>query len=437
MQRQLATAVVLLAILDSTALPAPGESRVKVYRVNRPVKIDGALDDAAWLHLPTVTGVIYVNQRDTYSALQTAFQVGYDDSNLYLGIRADEPKMKEHLAEAAKKSTGEITWKIQLIEVLLDTPSGGGASDHYHFAVDILGKRAAYKADLAGKPFDIRDTKWNPTDISWHSAMRTGSDHFVVELAFPFKSFVVTPKNCDEWGFQIGRHGTSWPRAEVLEGLHWKIATWTAWVPMPSGRWRTVGEHGTLELADQVLLADYQNVGKKTEEINRDYFRWKATHGEAMAKVKALLKKTEGLVDICYGEDDSNQARCTVFGKRRGPPPREKVPNWTWFWWFRNTGNPETVTLEWKKPVTLNCNKIRWNSPTSYAREYALEYWTGKEWRLAYEEANNCLPLSCHAFDTITTDRARLTISRVVADSWQIPIPNFELYLIPDEPEGQ
>jgi len=437
MQRQLAAAIALGAILGFAVLPAQAESRVKVYRINKPVKLDGVMDDAAWLHLPTVTGFIYVNQRDTYSALQSAFQVGYDSNNLYFGIRADEPKMKEHLKWAADRATDELTWKIQLIEVLLDVPSGDGTLDHYHFAIDILGKTAAYKADLAGKPFQVRETKWNPIEVSWKSAVRTGSDHFAIEVALAFKSFGVHPKNCDEWGFQVGRHGTSWPRAEVLKGLHWKIAGLTAWVPMPSGRWRTVGEHGTLEFADEVLLPDYQNVGKKTEEINRDYFEWKATHGEAMRRAKALVKRTEGLIDLCYGKEDKNQAKCIVFGKRRGPPHRKKVPNWTWLWWFQNTGNPETVILEWDQPVTFNCNRIRWNSPTCYAQEYALEYWTGEDWRVAYQEADNCLPLSCHAFDTITTNKARLTITRVFTSSWHVPVPNFELYLIPAEQEEQ
>ena len=436
--KRLSMAAALLGAMLGLAVPmARAGSRIKVYRINKPVKIDGTLDDAAWQHLPTVTGFIYVNQRDTYSALQTAFQVGYDNQNLYFGIRADEPKIKEHLEHAAKRDTEAVNWKFQMFEVFIDVPDGDGSRAHYQFAMDLLGNRALYKADLAGKPFQVRETKWHPVEFPWRGAVRPGSDFFGMEIAFPFSSFGVSPKNCDEWGFQVGRHGTSWPRAEALEGLHWKLASWTAWVPMPSGRWREVGEHGTLEFADEVLLADYQNVGKKTEEINRDYFEWLATHGEALKRVKALVKKTEGLVDLCYGENDTNQASCVVFGKRRGPPPRGKVPNWTWLWWFTDTGNPENVLLEWKTPVRFNCNKIRWSSPTCYAEEYALEYWTGQAWKLAYQESGNSLPLSCHAVPEINTKKARLTIARVASSNWNVTMPEFGLYRIPDEREGQ
>lgn len=437
MQRTMMVAALFLVLSGVAVLPASGGTHIKVYRINKPVAVDGVLDEAAWLHLPTVTGFIYVNQRDTYSGLQTAFQVGYDREHLYLGIRADEPKMKEHLEHAQKKDTREPNWKFQMFELFLDVPRQDGTTDHYQFAMDILGNRALYKADLEGKPFRVRETKWHLTELPWKGAVRPGSDYFGMEMAFPFKAFGVPPKNCDEWGCQVGRHGTSWPRAEALEGLHWKVASWTAWVPMPSGRWRAVGEHGTLEFADEVLLPDYQNVGKKTEEINKDYYAWKATHGEAMQKVRALVKKTEGLTDLCYGEDGKHPAACIVFGKRRGPPPRKKVPNWTWQWWFTETGNPQTALLEWKEPVTFNCNKIRWNSPTCYAQEYALEYWTGTEWRLAYQETNNLLPLSGHAFPTVTTTKARLTIARVAAPSWNVPVPGFELYLVPGEQEAR
>ena len=373
---------------------------------------------------------------DAYSALQSAFQAGYDNENLYIGFRADEPLIARHLEHAKSKDTGKVNWEYQLCEVFLDVPTAEGTTNHYQLSLDLLGHQSTHVTDPAGQPGDAGAGRWKEASLPWKGAVRLGSDFYSMEIVVPFKALGRTPGNCETWGFQIGRHGT-WAEG-LLKGLHWKVASWTAWAPMPSGAWRTVNEHGILEFADQVLLADEQNVGKRTRAINQAYDAWKATHGAAMLKVQAMLDQTRGLVDLCYGTNNAQQAACLVFGTERGAPSRGKVDNWTWLWWFDDTGNPQTATLTWKEPVTFNCNRIEWGSPTCYGRDYALEYWTGTEWKTAYHETNGCLSLAGHAFPAVTTRKARLTIARTVSDCWNVTLQGFALYRIPDEtPKGE
>ncbi len=412
-------------ILCLSALRANAETRYKVYRIPKPVKIDGLPDDA-WQHIPEQRGFIYVNKTSAYSGLYTSFKIGYDNNNLYILIRADEPQMKECI-EWAKKKGG------QGIEILLDVPGAKG-KDHYQYAVSILGKKLyELKADLDNKPFDIKNTLWKKIDLGWQKTVYYGNDYYTVEMAIPFKSLgIKTPKSCDEWGAQIGRFGTAWPRAEALKGLHWKLACWTAWVPMPSGFWKQVDEHGILEFADIVQLPDEQNAGRIEKEINKEFDAWRNTHGKAMGKIRQMIAKTEGKTDLCYGKLPEEKVRCLIDGRVTTGPTPEKIKNWRKHWplwpWQRDIAH--TYVMEWKKPVTFNCNVIAWKDAESYAVDYGLEYWDGKEWKLCYKKTGNNLPLSCQYFPAVTSDKLRLTLGAINSASYYFCIRNFKLFML-------
>jgi len=258
-----------------------------------------------------------------------------------------------------------------------------------------------------------------------------GSDFFSMELVFELEGFGGRPEPGEEWGFLVGRSGT-WSRP----GIHWRLAGVTCLPPIASGHFKNWREHGALEFVPEALLDDYENVGKKTEAINVDYYTWRATQGEALTKVRRLLAKTEGKLDLLRGGDDGRPARIRAFGHGRRPTPEKPPDQFNRNWWTNNDGNPRTIVCSWKKPVTVNLHHVDWLGPESYASEYMLEYWTKDGWQLVYAEEDNPLPLSCHEFPPITTDKLRFTITRMETRDYYLSIQKFEFYRVDADGPG-
>ena len=341
--------VTLLALLAAVPLVAGGQVKeptdCKAYQMTGKVQIDGALTDPAWETLPVHTGFVWSSRGDAYASFQSAFQVGYDKDALYVSIRADEPRLKEHLAAARKKETGEVNWKYQLFEVFLglETPQG---ARHYQFAVDILGHQRVFQAQLEGKPYVYKQTKWKEMDIPWQTGVKTGSDFYTTEIKFPLKTLGARPKAGDKWSFHIGRSGTWAPK-----GVHWSIATWSAWNPLH--HWRNLNQHAAVEFVPDSLYPEYAR--KLTAEINQEFYEWQATHGEKQEALNALVAKTQGRPNIL--RQLGRQVRRNRSGRGLGLP---EEPSHTWHRGTWNSPNhtPKAYLLEWEEPVEFNCNVI-------------------------------------------------------------------------------
>jgi len=338
--------------------------------------------------------------------------------------------------------TGKANWKYQLCEILLDPQTDGGR-DHYQFAFDILGRRIGFKGAPTGEEPAITQVKWDEVDLPWQGAVHIGSGFFSMELAFPFAAFGARPTGGDTWGIQVGRAG-----AWEMPGVTWQLAGQTVLAPMPSAFWRNWHEHASLEFVPEALLADYENVGKKTEAINADYFRWRASRAEAMSGVSRLLALTEGKTDLLRErkrdpdnlplepEGPRGKAKIVAFGKGRQPTPDSPPAQWNRNWWTNNDGNPRTITCSWATPVTVNLHHIDWLGPGSYGTEYSLEYWDHDGWQLAYTETDNRLPVSCHLFPAVTTDRLRFTVTGMATRDYYLSIQKFEFHNVDTDGKG-
>ena len=394
----------------------------KAYQMTGKVVVDGALTDAAWETLPVHTGFVWNNKGDTYATYQSSYQVGHDREALYLSIRADEPRMAQHLASARKKETGEVNWKYQLFEIFLspETPQG---LQHFQFASDILGHRRAFQADLQGKPYVHKETKWKEVDVPWQTGVKTGSDFFTMEVRIPLTTLGTQPKANDRWRIQIGRSGTWAP-----QGVHWSIASWSAWNPLKF--WRNLNKHAAVEFVPDALYPEYAR--KLTREINKDFYEWQATNGERMGQLNAIVAKTQGKPNLLrqLGRKLQRDRRLRGLGLPEKPSSS----------WHRGTWNgpnhvPKVFLLEWDEPISFNCNIIGWLGITCRATDYALEYWDGLEWKVAYAQSGHDLPRSAHVFPTVKATKARLTITGFESSSWYMSLNEFGLFLV-DDAEG-
>jgi hypothetical protein len=403
----------------------------KAYRMTTPVKVDGILDEGAWKTLPVTTGFLYNNKSDTYAEYQTAFQLGYDDKAVYVAFRADEPRMAKHLEVARKKDTKVVDWGYQLVEVFLDPETAAGRQ-YFQFAFDILGHKMCFQAQLEGQPYVYTKTKWQEVQIEWDAAVTHGSDHYVMEIAIPFKSLGQVPKPGDKWGLQVGRSGTWSP-----PGVHWQIGTWTVWSPMGLPHWRNCNEHGLLEFELDALLPEYAE--KFTKQINREFYEWQATHGERMKAVRALIERTKGRPNLLRQVPLSKGLTHSIFGQKgRGfYLPEEPSSTWHVGTWHTDNLTPQTILLEWETPIEFNCHKVGWLTSDCHATDYALEYWDGAEWKVAYSQMNYDLPVSCHVFPKAKASKIRLTIAGYASSGYYLVVNDFGLYLLEDAVQGE
>jgi len=180
---------------------------VDVYMMAGDVQIDGRLDESAWHELPEYTGFRWNSAPDLYAGVQTSLRIGYDGQAVYLGIRAHEPRIAEHLKAAKEKDTGEVSWNRQLMEILISPETNRGPQP-FHFCLDILGHKAVYKALLDSKRYEQDVTKWQPADLRWDAAVYTGSDFYTMEARIPYQSLGSKPQPGERWRFHVGRHGT-------------------------------------------------------------------------------------------------------------------------------------------------------------------------------------------------------------------------------------
>lgn len=169
--------------------PPFADSEIKaVYTADAPV-IDGTLGDTAWQAADEVTGFILTGTKDL-AAAQSHVKLLYDDNNLYIGCKFDEPFMD---GLKAKHDQHDLNiFEDDCLELLLDTT--GLADTFYHFAINSLG--AVYDS-RAG------DVRWSSKNISAKGAK---SDNcWTLEVALPFADLEASPSSGDIWGIKLCR----------------------------------------------------------------------------------------------------------------------------------------------------------------------------------------------------------------------------------------
>ena len=171
----------------------------------RPV-IDGQLDDALWKGEPSISRLI-PRRADGYAPVKTEAWLSYDDSFVYIGVRCQEPMMRDILSEVETRDSD--LREDDSIEILFDT--NHDKKSFHHFVLNPKG--VLYDARL-------RDAKWNSA-----SEWKTGKEDsaWTLEMAIPLKDIEADLKTNKNWGFQMARHR---PRMEERESYQWSPTFW-------------------------------------------------------------------------------------------------------------------------------------------------------------------------------------------------------------------
>jgi hypothetical protein len=213
---------VVPAQIERSANPA-----VQAVRFPTAPKIDGELDDPVWKTAPSL-GPFFLLGQHTPATQQTDVYVGYDDSNLYVGMVCWEAHVMEQTAELEpipENRDRHLLLRDDSVEFFLVTPG-----QTWHFAANILGARY----DALGPSAAAEDARLNP---EWIVATSRHGNRWILEAAIPFTSLTADgPYAGEQWGVNFCRNEQ--PGGET-----------STWAPLTRADfWRT-SEFGKLTFA--------------------------------------------------------------------------------------------------------------------------------------------------------------------------------------------
>jgi hypothetical protein len=190
--------VVAMAVLTANgraaAQSSPGERTALASSAAAPIRIDGALDDAAWTAAQPITAFVQRDPREGAApTLQTEARVAFDASALYVAVHAYDPEPDRIVGYLTRRDVGSSSdW----IHVLIDS---------YH------DRRTAYQFGVnpAGVKFDSYWFNDDNEDSSWDAvwdvvALRTG-DGWNAEFRIPYSQLRFRSGGDGELGFAITR----------------------------------------------------------------------------------------------------------------------------------------------------------------------------------------------------------------------------------------
>jgi len=207
---------------STSATPAPipqkktEARRIQAGRVSDVIKIDGVLDEPAWLLAQPATD--FLQQQPTEGAQaseRTEVRVLFDAKNIYFGIRAFDSDAAHINARELVRDAGFSN--DDTVAIVLDTYHD--RRNAFRFIVNPLGTQQDALITDEGRDINIT---WNG---SWISAGRIDDKGYTVEIEIPLTTLRFK-EGIESWGLNISRIirrkneenlWTSWQRSFGLE----------------------------------------------------------------------------------------------------------------------------------------------------------------------------------------------------------------------------
>lgn len=174
-----------------------------------PIKIDGLIDEPAWLNADEVNDFYMVLPMDTSRAtIKTAVRMTYDNSNVYIVATCYNGLQGEPVVESLRRdfNFGKNDNFLVFIEPFNDQTNG------FAFGANAVG------AQWDGTMFNggSVDLSW---DNKWTSEVKSYPDKWVFEASIPFKS-IRFKEGVTRWGINFSRNDL-------------KSTEKSSWAPMP------------------------------------------------------------------------------------------------------------------------------------------------------------------------------------------------------------
>jgi hypothetical protein len=208
------TGMLWLSVRSEAAIltPAPGEGQTyQIVRTDAPVKIDGVLDEEIWSQVPVAGGFwmsFPVDDRKVEDRLQTEVRMTTDGQFIYIGAVCHGPE--DYVIKTLKRDAE--FWDGDGFGVVIDPVNE--KTNGFTFGVSPAGVQTEYlvtgqtgrREDL--EPGRLRKGVNLAWDNKWHSEVTNHPDHWVVEIAIPFKTLRFEESK-SQWGINFFRRDAS------------------------------------------------------------------------------------------------------------------------------------------------------------------------------------------------------------------------------------
>jgi len=199
----LASAWALSAAPRADAQEEPEVRSFQVVRTSEAIRIDGALDEAAWASAAEIPLAYEIQPgENTPAQIVTVCRLLHDDEHLYVGCRAEDP---DPAAIRARFTDRDQAYDGDFVGIRLDPFRDRRRS--FEFYVNPLGVQMdLFRDDLATRSPGSDSSEDETWDALWDSAGRITATGYEVELAIPFSSLRFPPGGgVQTWGFGLIR----------------------------------------------------------------------------------------------------------------------------------------------------------------------------------------------------------------------------------------
>ena len=179
------------------------EKSLQAIKTTQAPKIDGNLDDAAWINVPVATDFVQKYPSAGQPASQKSIiKIIYDNTAIYLGAYLyDDPLL---IRKQITARDGEMQKDVDYFSVFLDTYHDNQNGFQFTVTSANVQSDARLGPNLgSGNDFgEYGDKTW---DAVWESKVQLKSDGWTVEMRIPYISLRFAKKDLQDWGIQFLR----------------------------------------------------------------------------------------------------------------------------------------------------------------------------------------------------------------------------------------
>ncbi|QXP58548.1 DUF5916 domain-containing protein [Olleya sp. HaHaR_3_96] len=202
------------AIIMSYQSIAQDKKAYQIKRTEYPPKIDGVLDDKAWIDAQVATDFTEFKPDvgDTATAdKKTKVRMTYDDSGIYVAAYCyDKPE------DIMRQFTQRDNFGQSDFFGLIFNPNNDAQNNTEFFVFS-----SGTQADAVESPNYGEDFGWNAV---WESSTKIVEDGWIVEIKIPYRALRFTQQEDPTWGIQFHRHyrktreQMTWSAIDVTKG---------------------------------------------------------------------------------------------------------------------------------------------------------------------------------------------------------------------------
>ena len=188
--------IFFLILFSSLSILAQEKKSLHIKKTNIAPKIDGVLDDDAWINADEAKD--FIQFRPAMGLAEKDYQktivkLTYDDNAIYIAAYLhDKPE------EIMRQFTSRDNFGQSDFFGVIFNPNNDAQNDTEFFVFS-----SGTQADAVASPGNGEDFGWNAV---WDSAVKTVDDGWIVEMKIPYAALRFTNQEDPVWGLQFHRH---------------------------------------------------------------------------------------------------------------------------------------------------------------------------------------------------------------------------------------